>query len=254
MNDPAVRLTNVSKRYKVADGSNSLFRNWRNSTRGDFWALRDVNFLVKRGERVGILGANGAGKTTLLKIISGITKPTTGSISIYGKVVSLIDLEAGFQPDLTGEENIYLNGALIGIPRPKLKRSIAAIQEFSGIRNFLKAPFYTYSDGMKFRLAFSIAVKSEFDILVMDEIFMAGDIEFQRKTVEKIKEIQATKKVTTIICSHSPLYVGEFSTTFHLLDHGKLQSLSSRQLSNQILRANKIWLKSFSRTGRLLRR
>jgi len=166
-----------------------------------FWALQDVNLTIMQGERIGVIGPNGSGKTTLLKIIAGIATPTQGTISTHGRVVSLIDLEAGFHPDLTGEQNIYLNGLLLQMSRKDIQKMLPEIIHFADIGRFIDTPMYTYSDGMKLRLGFSVAVHTKPDILIMDENFAVGDETFLKKAIEKIFELQK-QKITIIMASH----------------------------------------------------
>jgi ABC-type polysaccharide/polyol phosphate transport system ATPase subunit len=156
---------------------------------------------IKKGERVGIIGPNGSGKTTLLKIIAGITTPTSGTIKTNGKIVSLIDIEAGFHPDLTGYQNIYLNGMLLGMTKRDITKKLHAIIQFADIKQFIDAPMFTYSNGMILRLGFSVAAYSNPDILIMDENFAVGDESFRKKTIAKIIDFRQHHK-TILIASH----------------------------------------------------
>ena len=158
-------------------------------TTEEFWALKDVNFEVKRGEVVGIIGRNGAGKTTLLKILSRITEPTEGQVTIKGRVASLLEVGTGFHPELTGRENIYLNGAILGMTRAEIKRKFDEIVAFAEVERFLDTPVKRYSSGMYVRLAFAVAAHLEPEILVVDEVLAVGDAEFQKKCLGKMDEV-----------------------------------------------------------------
>lgn len=180
-NSIAIRLTNVSKRYTIHHEKPTLVERLARGRDEEFWALKDINLTIKKGERVGIIGPNGSGKTTLLKIIAGITTPTSGTVETNGKIVSLIDLEAGFHPDLTGEQNIYLNGMLLGMSKYDITKKLDTIIGFADIGQFIDVPLFTYSSGMKLRLGFSIAIHSDADILLLDEGLSFGDENFRRK-------------------------------------------------------------------------
>lgn len=182
----SVSLERVTKQYVIRHEKPTLTDHiFQRSWSEEFKALDDVSTVFHPGERVGIVGDNGSGKTTLLKIIAGITAPTSGDVAVRGKVVSLIQLDAGFHSDLTGLENIYLNGLIVGMSRQEIQKKIKKIVQFSGIEKFIDAPLYTYSDGMKLRLGFSVAIHADPDILILDEGFMAGDAEFQNKIKKK---------------------------------------------------------------------
>lgn len=213
-----IKLTNVSKKY------------FTSKNKDDFIALNNINLTIYSGERLGIIGDNGSGKSTLLKILSGISKPTSGDISSNGKIVSLMKLEAGFNPELTGEENIYLNGMLVGMTKEEIDKKYKWITDFSEISDFIKMPLYTYSDGMKFRLALSVALSSRCDILIIDEILISGDIKFQKKTIEAIRKAQDSQNIVTIMTSHIPSFVWAFSNSFYKLEHGNLTKLTYKQM------------------------
>lgn len=198
----AIQLRQVTKRYilhheKPTFAEQVLYR----KNKEIFTALDAIDLTIYKGQKVGIVGPNGSGKTTLLKLISGITTPTHGQILTQGKVVSLIDLEAGFHPDLTGEENIFLNGLVIGMGKEEIKSRFSEIVAFADIGGFIDAPLYTYSEGMKLRLGFSIAVHANPDILILDEGITAGDSSFQKKSGQKIEEFFAQKK-TILVVTH----------------------------------------------------
>lgn len=213
-------------------------------TDASFWALRDVNLKILQGENIGIVGANGSGKSTLLKIISGISTATKGEVATNGKIVSLMKLEAGFSLELTGSENIYINGMLVGMQISEIKQKFSEIISFSGLGKFINSPLYTYSDGMKFRLALAIALASKCDILLIDEILISGDIDFQQKTISVIREAQKSNKITTIITSHIPAFVWAFSNKYYMLEKGKLKKISTKAMHNFTKKVDQIWRKN----------
>jgi lipopolysaccharide transport system ATP-binding protein len=174
----------------------------RNYDAGRIWALRDLNFDIREGEVVGIIGRNGAGKSTLLKILSRITEPTTGRAEIRGRVSSLLEVGTGFHPELTGRENIYLNGVILGMSRSEIQRKFDEIVEFSGVEQFLDLPVKRYSSGMAVRLAFAVAAHLEPEILIIDEVLAVGDAEFQRRCLGKIKEVSGGGR-TVLFVSHN---------------------------------------------------
>jgi lipopolysaccharide transport system ATP-binding protein len=169
----------------------------------DFWALKDVSFEIRRGERVGIIGRNGAGKSTLLKILSRITEPTTGRVEIRGRVASLLEVGTGFHPELTGRENIYLNGAILGMTRREIRSKFDEIVEFAEVEKFLDTPVKRYSSGMYVRLAFAVAAHLEPEILVVDEVLAVGDASFQKKCLGKMTKMSTEEKRTLLFVSHN---------------------------------------------------
>jgi len=230
----AIRLIGVIKQYTL--------HHEKPTSEEKFLALNNVSLEIKKGEHIGIVGPNGSGKTTLLKIISGITKQTNGSVLTQGKIASLIDLEAGFQPDLTGKENIFLNGMLMGITRAELQTKLKQIIEFADIGKFIYQPFFTYSAGMKFRLAFAVAVVSNCEILLLDELFVSGDINFQHKSMRKLISIQnSQRRITTVICSHVPAFMWNFADKFYELKSGILKTKSAASMLSDIKKENKVW-------------
>jgi ABC-type polysaccharide/polyol phosphate transport system ATPase subunit len=200
-----IRLEGVGKRYFRLGGS-KLLAGWlfRRSSRSHdwFWSVRDVNLHIPRpGASLGIIGANGSGKTTLLRIIAGVTRPTSGTVTIHGQVVSMLELFAGMQPELTGRENIFLNGILLGMRRREIQRKLDSIVEFAGIGEFLDMPFKHYSLGMQMRLGFSLSTHVEASIFLVDEAWGIGDAEFQSKISRRLKEL-AANGATLLLVSH----------------------------------------------------
>ena len=168
----------------------------------DFWALKDLNFEINQGDRVGIIGRNGAGKSTLLKILSRITEPSTGRITLNGRVASLLEVGTGFHPELTGRENIFLNGAILGMGRAEIRKKFDEIVDFSGVEKFLDTPVKRYSSGMYVRLAFAVAAHLEPEILVVDEVLAVGDAEFQKKCLGKMEDVSRNEGRTVLFVSH----------------------------------------------------
>ncbi|OGG30173.1 hypothetical protein A3A63_00870 [Candidatus Gottesmanbacteria bacterium RIFCSPLOWO2_01_FULL_46_9] len=215
----AIRLSGISKKYEIHHEKPTLVEQFVKGKNETFWALRDINLTIKKGERVGIIGPNGSGKTTLLKIITGITTPTSGQVKTYGKVVSLIDLEAGFHPDLSGIQNIYLNGMLLGLSKRKIDELLPSIIAYADIRQFIDAPLFTYSSGMALRLGFSIAVHSDPDILILDEGFGVGDLSFQKKN-KKVMASFFNQNKTVIIATQLLYYVRDNCNRVIILHRG----------------------------------
>src|ERR1700722_18675097 len=168
-----------------------------------FWALDDVSFEVKKGEVLGIIGRNGAGKSTLLKILSQVTTPTSGQIKIRGRIASLLEVGTGFHPELTGRENIYLNGAILGMTKAEIRKKFDEILAFSGIEEFIDTPVKRYSSGMYVRLAFAVAAHLEPEILILDEVLAVGDAEFQKKCLGKMQDVAANDGRTVLFVSHN---------------------------------------------------
>lgn len=186
----------------------------------EFWALKDVNFEVNRGDRIGIIGRNGAGKSTLLKILSRITEPTKGRISIKGRIASLLEVGTGFHPELTGRENIYLNGAILGMHRSEIKRKFDEIVDFSGVEKFLDTPVKRYSSGMYVRLAFAVAANLESEILIVDEVLAVGDSEFQKKCLGKMQDVSTSEGRTVLFVSHNMQAISTLCSRAILLNKG----------------------------------
>ena len=193
-----------------------------NGTREEFWALRDVSFEVKQGERIGIIGRNGAGKSTLLKILSRITEPTSGRVSIKGRVASLLEVGTGFHPELTGRENIFLNGAILGMSRVEIKRKFDEIVAFAEIEKFLDTPVKRYSSGMYVRLAFAVAAHLEPEILLVDEVLAVGDAQFQKKCLGKMEDVSTKEGRTVLFVSHNMAAVQQLCQRGIVLKDGQV--------------------------------
>jgi lipopolysaccharide transport system ATP-binding protein len=193
----------------------------------ELWALKDVNFEINQGDLVGIIGHNGAGKSTVLKIISRITEPTRGSISIKGRVASLLEVGTGFHPELSGRENIYLNGTILGMKRPEIQRKFDEIVAFSEVEKFLDTPVKRYSSGMFVRLAFSVAVHLEPEILIVDEVLAVGDMNFQNKCLEKMEEVSRNQGRTVLFVSHNMGTIKRLCRTGILLKSGQVQKVGN---------------------------
>src|SRR5579862_8188748 len=211
--DIAISVRGLSKSYTIAHDDpkhNTLaetllarLKNPLRRSRGEtFWALKDVSFDVKKGEVVGIIGRNGAGKSTLLKILSRITQPTSGEIDLYGRVGSLLEVGTGFHPELTGRENIFLNGAILGMRKAEIRSRFDAIVAFAGVEQFIDTPVKRYSSGMYVRLAFSVAAHLNPEILIVDEVLAVGDADFQRKCIGKMQDVSRSGR-TVLLVSHS---------------------------------------------------
>lgn len=212
---------------KVEDLGKSYVLKSHNSTsqiKNEFWAIKNVSFEIKKGQRIGIIGPNGSGKSTLLKILAGVTKPTKGKIKIKGRVASILDIGAGFHPELNGRENIFLNGQILGFTKEEIKKKYNQIIEFSGIHKFIMEPVKNYSNGMYLRLAFSIMAHLDFDIYLFDEVFSVGDAEFYNKSREKLNHLFENSK-TMIFVSHN-INEMENMDAYYLFEKGNLTSKS----------------------------
>lgn len=186
-----------------------------------FWALQDINLEIKKGETVGIIGPNGAGKSTLLKLIAGVSKPTQGSIKVNGRIAPLIELGAGFHPELTGRENVYLNGVILGMSHKEIDSKFQAIVDFAELWNFIDQPVKHYSSGMYLRLAFAVAIHTDPEILIIDEILAVGDTNFQAKCFAKMEEFKV-EGVTMVLVSHALGQIQEFCNRAIYLDEHKI--------------------------------
>lgn len=199
----AIILQNISKKYTLAQDRPILLKNlFLPQKKEEVWALKNISLSIKKGETIGIIGENGSGKSTLLKIISGITSPTSGTVSVNGRVASLIELGAGFHQDLTGRENVYLNGTLLGLTRKEIDKKYKDIVSFADIDEYINQPVRTYSSGMTVRLGFSVAIHLDPDILLIDEVLAVGDEEFQRKCIWKLRDLIKVNK-TILLVSHN---------------------------------------------------
>jgi len=192
-------------------------------THEEFWALKDINFDIQQGDRVGIIGRNGAGKSTLLKVLSRITEPTSGKVSIRGRVASLLEVGTGFHPELTGRENIFLNGAILGMSKAEIKKKFDEIVAFSEVEKFLDTPVKRYSSGMYVRLAFAVAAHLEPEILIVDEVLAVGDAQFQKKCIGKMQEVGKEGR-TVLFVSHNMSAIQNLCTEAIWLDKGRLHS------------------------------
>jgi len=217
-------VSNAARRYTRAVGR--LFTGERaiRPDREEFWALKDISFTVDQGERVGIIGRNGAGKSTLLKILSRITEPTTGRIRLRGRVASLLEVGTGFHPELTGRENVFLNGAILGMTKAEIKKKFDEIVAFAEIERFLDTPVKRYSSGMYVRLAFAVAAHLEPEILIVDEVLAVGDAQFQKKCLGKMDDIGRQGR-TVLFVSHNLAMVNSLTTKAILLAGGQLVEL-----------------------------
>jgi len=243
MTDVAIRADNLSKQYRI--GERETYRTFRDAVSrtiaaplrsvrsklsgnghkpardNQMWALRDLSFEIKKGETVGVIGRNGAGKSTLLKLLSRITEPTTGYADINGRVGSLLEVGTGFHQELSGRENIFLNGAIIGMKRAEINRKFDDIVAFAEVERFIDTPVKHYSSGMYLRLAFSVAAHLEPEILLVDEVLAVGDVAFQRKCLGKMEDVAAHGR-TVLFVSHNLGAVRELCQTSIILDHGRL--------------------------------
>ncbi len=211
-----IKIENLSKVYKrktKRDGKNVI---------EDFWALRDLSLSINQGEVLGIIGKNGAGKSTLLKILSKITSPTSGKVTINGRVGSLLEVGTGFHPEMTGRENIYMNGNILGMSNAEINRKLDEIVDFSGVSDFLETPVKRYSSGMQTRLAFAVAAHLEPEILIIDEVLAVGDAEFQKKCLNKIDEIRQNRR-TILFVSHRLDAIRNLCTRCAWLHNGELK-------------------------------
>lgn len=235
MSDTVIKVQNIGKKYRISGEGRPAYKTIREalaqsaaslfkpscSTWEDFWALRDVSFEIKRGECVGIIGRNGAGKSTLLKILSRITEPTTGRIELRGRVGSLLEVGTGFHAELTGRENIYLNGTILGMKKKEIDKKFDEIVAFSEIEKFLDTPVKRYSSGMYVRLAFAVAAHLEPEILLVDEVLAVGDIGFQKKCLDRMGSISKNEGRTVLFVSHNLDAVASLCSSAVLIVEGR---------------------------------
>src|ERR1700742_801801 len=242
----AIKVENLSKVYQLGDFgtgtiSRDLERFWARirgkedpflkigeindrTTKGEsdiVWSLKDLNFEIEQGDAVGIIGRNGAGKSTLLKVLSRVTSPTTGSVKIKGRIASLLEVGTGFHPELTGRENIFLNGAILGMRKHEIKKHFDAIVDFAGVERYVDTPVKRYSSGMYVRLAFAVAAHLESEILIVDEVLAVGDAEFQKKCLGKMNEVSQQGR-TVLFVSHNMQAVESLTTRCIFLSRGQL--------------------------------
>lgn len=224
---------------------NGLSKIYATSKSGGYTALDNVDLKIYKGDRIGIVGNNGAGKTTLLKIISGSIKPTSGTVSTKARIVSLIDLEAGFEPELSGRENIMVNGLIIGMTKKEVQQKMQSIIDFADIGEYVNEPFYTYSAGMKFRLACAVAINSKADVLLFDEILINGDWNFQKKIFSTLAKTFKDKELTTIICSHVPELLWALSSKYFLMNRGAIRQIYKNKVKDMVLSRHTQFHKAF---------
>jgi ABC-2 type transport system ATP-binding protein len=225
---PAVEIVDVSKRFKLYKERYQTLKErviffGRDRGYDEFWAVRDVSFEVESGQSFGLIGANGSGKTTLLKLMAGILRPTTGEIRIHGRVAALLELGAGFHPDLTGRENIYLNGSILGFSRRQMDGLFDAIVDFSGLEQFVDQQVRNYSSGMYIRLGFAVAIHMDPEILLVDEVLAVGDESFQDKCLSRIRQFQNEGR-TIVLVTHAIDLVREMCTEAAVLHRGVLEA------------------------------
>lgn len=246
----AIKVENLSKAYQLGQiGTGTISRDlerfWTTKIRGKedpflkigqtndrtvkgesdiVWSLKDINFEIEQGDAVGIIGRNGAGKSTLLKLLSRVTAPTTGNIKVNGRIASLLEVGTGFHPELTGRENIYLNGAILGMRKKEITRKFDEIVDFSGVERYIDTPVKRYSSGMYVRLAFAVAAHLESEILIVDEVLAVGDSEFQAKCLGKLGDIREGDGRTVLFVSHNMAAINNLCKTGIFLEHGKVSS------------------------------
>jgi lipopolysaccharide transport system ATP-binding protein len=208
----------------ITENTKKIFKKnlFKSSTKEEFWALKNISFQINKGDRVGIIGRNGAGKSTLLKLISRITEPTEGRILIRGKIASLLEVGTGFHPELSGRENIFLNGSVLGMSRIEIKKKFDEIVAFSGVEQFLDTPVKKYSSGMYVRLAFAIAAHLDTETLIVDEVLAVGDAEFQKKCLGKMEDVSNKEGRTVLFVSHNMSMITSLCSRSILLDNGKI--------------------------------
>jgi lipopolysaccharide transport system ATP-binding protein len=233
--------TYATLRDTIVQGAKNIFSSKKEdkSTMEEFWALRHVNFEINQGDRIGIIGRNGAGKSTLLKILSRVVHPTEGRITMEGKIASLLEVGTGFHPELSGRENIYLNGVILGMTRKEIQKKFDEIVAFSEIDKFLDTPVKRYSSGMFVRLAFSVAVHMEPDILIVDEVLAVGDAQFQKKSAAKMESISKDEGRTILFVSHNMPAMAKLCPTSIYLEGGTVKRVGqTEEVVEEYLKAN----------------
>jgi lipopolysaccharide transport system ATP-binding protein len=280
MSEIVIDVKNVSKMYRlgtvgvtsVVDDIQRTWAKWRGLQdpfekiaavnvrnqhgKSDYvWSLKDINFTIERGEAVGIIGRNGAGKSTLLKLLSRVTGPTTGTIRMKGRIASLLEVGTGFHPELTGRENIFMNGTIMGLSRREIKSKLDAIIDFSGVEQYIDTPVKRYSSGMYVRLAFAVAAYLEPDILIVDEVLAVGDAEFQQKCMGKIQEVNDKEGRTVLLVSHNLSSIKALCTSAILIEDGSItlkgevSNVLSRYTINNKLNSNQNLYSRIDRRG-----
>src|ERR1700744_1098390 len=250
----AIKVENLSKAYQLGDFgtgtiSRDLERFWARmrgkedpflkigeindrATKGEsdiVWSLKDLNFEIQQGNAVGIIGSNGAGKSTLLKILSRVTSPTDGKVKVKGRIASLLEVGTGFHPELSGRENIYLNGAILGMRKSEIKRKFDEIVDFAGVERYIDTPVKRYSSGMYVRLAFAVAAHLESEILVIDEVLAVGDMDFQEKCLGKMNEVSKGEGRTVLFVSHNMGSITQLCNNAILLKNGQLDDFGTSE-------------------------
>jgi len=269
MSKPIIQVNNLSKSYIISHEGQERYTALRDvmankarklfsfastnqqinksTSKEEFWALKDISFEIQQGDRVGIIGRNGAGKSTLLKILSRITEPTTGEIRIKGRVASLLEVGTGFHPELTGRENIYLNGAILGMSRAEIRRKFDEIVDFAEVEKFLDTPVKRYSSGMYVRLAFAVAAHLEPEILVVDEVLAVGDAQFQKKCLGKMEDVSKNEGRTVLFVSHNMAAIRNlckdaiYLKAAQLNKHDKVHNVIDYYLNDTISESGLIW-------------
>ncbi len=226
----------IEKGFSLKQGFVDLFNKEKrqNKKKNEFWALKDVNFKINKGEVVGFIGSNGAGKSTLLKVVAGVMKPTKGRVAAYGNICPMIELGAGFDPQLTARENIYLNGAVMGYSKELIDSKFDEIVEFSELKDFLDVPVQNFSSGMTARLAFSIATIVDPEILIVDEILSVGDIAFQAKSEAKMLSMIGGG-TTVLFVSHSLAQIKKLCDRVIWIEHGVVQKIGGKEVCDEYL-------------------
>ena len=238
-----IEVSNVSMRFNLGIEKGFSLKQWfvdlgkkkEIKKNNEFWALKDINFKINKGEVIGFIGSNGAGKSTLLKVVSGVMKPTTGDVNVYGNICPMIELGAGFDSQLTARENIYLNGAVMGYSKELIDSKFDEIVEFSELKDFLDVPVQNFSSGMVARLAFSIATIVDPEILIVDEILSVGDIAFQAKSEAKMLEMIGGG-TTVLFVSHSIDQIKKMCNRVVWLDHGKIVKMGGKEICDEYIK------------------
>jgi ABC-type polysaccharide/polyol phosphate transport system ATPase subunit len=236
-NETVIKFENVSKQFSKL--SHKTFKEFLpalirgEKTSESFMALNNISFEIKKGETIGIIGPNGSGKSTILKLIAGVMWPTSGTVHVKGKISPLIELGAGMHPELTGSENIYLNGAILGLSQKEIKEKYKSIVDFAEIWEFIDQPVKHYSSGMFMRLAFAVAIHVNPEILIVDEILSVGDAAFQEKCFKKMEEFKKSKEITIIFVSHSLGQVEKFCTRAIYLNNHQIQYDGNTKIANK---------------------